>query len=158
MSNMPVVTGKDTDVLRTVAEPVERVDDAILQLAAEMRETMKAEKGVGLAAPQVGVSKRIILATIDEVVTLMVNPEILSFSAETEICEEGCLSLPGEWGNVSRAKRIKLKYLNEDGEQVQTELVGLNARVVQHEIDHLNGVLFVDRLVTKSGVTIFQTQ
>lgn len=158
MSNMPVVTGKDTDVLRTVAEPVERVDDAILRLAGEMQKTMKAEKGVGLAAPQVGVSKRVILATIDEVVTLMVNPEILSFSAETEICEEGCLSLPGEWGNVSRAKRIKLKYLNEDGEQVQTELVGLNARVVQHEIDHLNGVLFVDRLVTKSGVTIFQTQ
>ncbi len=154
---MPVVTGKNTEVLRTVAAPVDIVDKGIQKLAAEMRKTMKAEKGVGLAAPQVGVSKRIILATLDERdVTVMINPEIVSFSAATDICEEGCLSLPGEWGNVSRAKRIKLKYLDEKGEAVQTELSGLNARIVQHEIDHLNGVLFVDRLVATTETMAIQ--
>ena len=152
---MPVVTGENTEVLRTVAAPVPAVTDDIRKLVREMRKTMKAEKGVGLAAPQVGVSQRMILATIDRHVTTMINPEILSFSAETEICEEGCLSLPGEWGNVSRAKWITLKYLDEQGEEVTTELHGLNARVVQHEIDHLNGVLFTDRLVAAETALAF---
>ncbi len=149
---MPVVTGETTAVLRTVAEPVTEVNQDILDLAKEMRKTMKAEKGVGLAAPQVGVSQRIILATIDKVVMLMVNPQIVSFSADTDICEEGCLSLPGQWGKVSRAKRIKLTFIDENGDEVNTELSDLNARVVQHEIDHLNGILFTDRLVKESAV------
>lgn len=157
MSTIPVVTGENTEVLREVAKPVETVDASIRKLGREMRATMHAEKGIGLAAPQVGVSKRVIIATIGDKVVLMVNPEIRSFSMECEVGEEGCLSLPGQFGNVSRAKWVKLRYLDEKGVPVECELSKLDARVVQHEIDHLNGVLFVDRLIREENPAFSQT-
>lgn len=152
MKTLPVVTGKNTEVLRTVAEPVETVTPEIIALGETMKATMKKEKGIGIAAPQLGVSKRLIIATLAEAPTLLINPEIISFSAETCTEEEGCLSLPGEFGKVTRAKRVKVRYLDESGAFVERELLGLDARVVLHEIDHLNGVLFTDRLAQEQNI------
>jgi peptide deformylase len=148
---MKVFTGEKNQILRGTAKPVEVVDDLILELAENMFETMKKEKGIGLAAPQVGVNKRVIIATLGEKPHLMVNPEITSFSAECAIDEEGCLSLPEQFGKVSRAKRIIVRYLDEKGKKKEEELSDLDARVVQHEIDHLNGILFTDRLMQEQG-------
>ncbi len=145
---MKIFTGEKNKVLRGTAVPVEKVDDEIIDLADKMFEAMQ-EKGIGLAAPQVGVPKRVILVTLGKKVHLMVNPEILSFSAECEIEEEGCLSLPNQFGKVSRAKRVVVKYLDVNGQEQEREVSDLDARVVQHEIDHLNGVLFTDRLISK---------
>jgi peptide deformylase len=144
---MKVFTGETNQVLRGTAKPVEQVDEFILELAENMFQTMEKEKGIGLAAPQVGVDKRVIVVMLGKETILMVNPEILSFSAECAVDEEGCLSLPEKFGKVSRAKRIVVRYIDEKGKQQQKELSDLDARVVQHEIDHLNGVLFTDRLV-----------
>lgn len=144
---MKIFTGEDNQVLRGKAEEVETVTKDILELADKMRKTMKKEKGIGLAAPQVGVSKRVIIAMIGSEEVLMMNPQILSFSAECKVDEEGCLSLPEEFGNVSRPVRITVEFLDEKGLKQEWTLNGLDARVVQHEVDHLNGVLFTDRLV-----------
>lgn len=149
MSHEPILTGTKNPVLRQKAKPVQKGDSQISHLLAEMRKAMKEEKGVGLAAPQIGVSKRVILVTFGEEVVSMINPEITSFSAECNIDEEGCLSVPGEWGNVSRSTRISLEYIDEKGKQQKRYLSNFDARVVQHEIDHLNGVLFTDRLISK---------
>ena len=126
------------------------------QLAEAMHSTMLQKNGVGIAAPQVYVSKRVIIVAsrpnprypdapeMDAVV--MVNPEILESSAMTVLGEEGCLSVPDERGQVARAESIKLRYLTVAGEVVETLFSGFPARIVQHEIDHLNGVLFIQRL------------
>lgn len=126
------------------------------QLTLAMFETMNARNGVGIAAPQVYVSKRVIIVAsrpnlrypdapiMDAVV--MVNPEILSFSEESILGEEGCLSVPDQRGKVARATQIIVRYDNLEGEQVEREFSGFPARIVQHEVDHLNGVLFNERL------------
>lgn len=126
------------------------------ELAAAMQATMLERNGVGIAAPQVYVSKRVIIVAsrsnprypdapeMDAVV--MVNPEILEKSIETVLGEEGCLSVPNERGQVTRAETIKVQYFTLQGELVETVFQGFPARIVQHEIDHLNGILFVDRL------------
>jgi peptide deformylase len=152
---MKIFTGIENEVLRKVAEPVEVVTDDIRKLGRQMRQSMKEHKGIGLAAPQVGVSKRVILVTLGEKLHLMINPEITSFSADCKTDEEGCLSLPGEFGKVSRPRAITVKYLDEEGSEQVKNLTELDARVVQHEIDHLNGVLFADRLVKAPTEALF---
>ena len=126
------------------------------ELAAAMQATMLECNGVGIAAPQVCISKRVIIVAsrsnprypdapeMDAVV--MVNPEILEQSEVTVLGEEGCLSVPNERGQVTRAETIKVQYFTLQGELVETIFHGFPARIVQHEIDHLNGILFVDRL------------
>ncbi|MEG1489194.1 peptide deformylase [Acinetobacter sp.] len=126
------------------------------ELAAAMQATMLERSGVGIAAPQVYISKRVIIVAsrsnprypdapeMDAVV--MVNPEILEQSEVTVLGEEGCLSVPNERGQVTRAETIKVQYFTLQGELVETIFHGFPARIVQHEIDHLNGILFVDRL------------
>lgn len=126
------------------------------QLAQAMQTTMLARNGVGIAAPQVYVSKRVIIVASrpnprypdapDMAAVVMVNPEILQFSEETCLGEEGCLSVPDERGQVSRAQRITVRYFTLHGESVEATYEGFPARIVQHEVDHLNGVLFVERL------------
>lgn len=143
-------TGLENTILRKRAEEVSAIDDGIRKLITDMKISMKKEKGIGLAAPQVGMSKRVIVVTLGKQVLGMINPEIVSFSAECVVSEEGCLSLPGEFGNVSRAKRVVVKYQDENGKQEERELSDLDARVVQHEIDHLNGILFADRVIAGS--------
>lgn len=137
-------------ILQRVAEPVAVVDDGIRTLARDMAETMYAAPGVGLAAPQVGVSRRLIVidcAHKDEAPALIVavNPEIVASSGSS--CEEeGCLSVPGYYTSVERAARVAVAFLDLAGQPRRIEAEGLLAVAFQHEIDHLDGILFIDRL------------
>ena len=137
-------------VLRQKAEPVATFDEDLTRLAADMAETMYAAPGVGLAAPQVGVSRRLLVidcAREGEPPALItaVNPEIIAREGEVYE-EEGCLSVPGYYAKVARSARVRVRYLDVAGEQVEREVDGLLAVAFQHEIDHLNGVLFIDHL------------
>lgn len=137
-------------VLCRAAEPVDTIDAALRTLASDMAETMYAAPGVGLAAPQVGISRRLIVLDCtpkDEPRQLYtaINPEIVAHSG-TLFEEEGCLSVPGYYARVERDAEITVRFLDLDGEQHELTTDGLLAVAFQHEIDHLNGVLFVDRL------------
>ena len=134
--------------LRTVAKPVERFDDELRQLVDDMVETMYDAQGIGLAATQVNVHQRLLVLDVSEnqdTPRVYVNPEIVA-SEGTETCEEGCLSVPGIYAEVSRAERITVAARDVDGEPFREELDGLHAICIQHEIDHLEGKLFVDYL------------
>ena len=134
--------------LREVARPVEAVDAGIRGLAADMLETMYAEKGIGLAATQVAVPKRVVVMDLSQDGTgamALVNPEIIGAEGVAE-SQEGCLSVPGYFDTVERADRVRYRYLNLDGEVVEGTTDGLMAVCLQHEIDHLNGKLFIDYL------------
>jgi len=136
-------------ILRTVAKPVEAIDDDLRKLAEDMLETMYAEEGVGLAAPQIGLDKRLIVVDAQEEELqpfALVNPSVVEASEETERAEEGCLSLPGLKELVERPVRVTVEALNLDGEAVRIEADGLLSRILQHEVDHLDGILFVDRV------------
>lgn len=136
-------------VLRRRAAPVERVDERIRRLLDDMLETMYAAPGIGLAAPQVGESVRVIVADVSEEKNAplrMVNPEITWRSETTAVAEEGCLSLPEIYGEVERPEAVEVRYLDETGAERTLRAEGLLARCLQHEIDHLDGVLFVDHL------------
>ena len=137
-------------VLRQVAQPVEEITDEIRQLANDMLKAMYNSEGVGLAAPQIGISKRIIVLDVDpydpscEPIAL-INPEIVERTGK-EDSEEGCLSVPDVRGEVKRSENVTVEALDLDGKKVRIEATDLLARAIQHEIDHLNGVLFVDHL------------
>jgi peptide deformylase len=150
MSRLSVLVVPDSRLKRH-AEPVARVDDGVRRLMDGMLEAMHEAKGIGLAAPQVGVLKRVIVADVsrpDEEPRAyrMANPEILWRSEEEVSGEEGCLSLPEQYGDVTRPARIKVRYLDYQNEIREMEADGLLARCIQHEADHLEGVLFVDYL------------
>lgn len=132
---------------------MEIVDPDLKNLVKNMIETMRINEGIGLAAPQVNISKRFFVVDrtlIDENLpaSAYINPEILSASPDTEDFEEGCLSIPGVRANVNRPTQITARYQKPDGEWVEEEMDGLLARVFQHEFDHLNGVLFIDHIST----------
>jgi peptide deformylase len=138
-------------LLKQVSQPVDVVDDELRALMDDMLETMYAAPGIGLAAIQVGVPKRVIvmdLAREGEPAQPrhFVNPEILWASEETAPYEEGCLSVPEIYDEVERPAQVKLRYLNYAGEQVEEDAEGLFAVCIQHEMDHLDGVLFIDHL------------
>lgn len=135
-------------VLRKISRPVEVIDEKIDVLIEDMIETMYSADGVGLAAPQVGILKRVIVIDIyDETgVKVLINPEILEVKGE-QIEVEGCLSVPGKSGMVKRPEYVKAKGLNELGEEVVIEGEGLLAVALCHEIDHLNGILFIDKMI-----------
>lgn len=130
-------------VLRQPTQPVTRITKRISRLIQDMFETMYAVDGVGLAAPQVGVSRKIAVIDVGEGPIALINPKIVSGSDE-DIDVEGCLSIPGKQAYVKRLAQVKVEALNEKGKPVQIEAEGLLARALQHEIDHLNGVLFTD--------------
>jgi len=133
-------------VLREKALPIEEVTPEILNLIKDMTETMYADSGVGLAAPQVGVSKRIILVDGEEDgLIVLINPIIIKSEGEVE-AEEGCLSVPGIYSQVKRSSKVTVKALNENGDPFEITKEGLTARALQHEIDHLDGILFIDRI------------
>jgi peptide deformylase len=138
------------EVLRGKSEDVEEFDERLADFVQKMVETMVVEEGVGLAAPQVGVSRRIAVVNPDpynpDTLLTLVNPRILSCSEETECVEEGCLSVPGIRGKVDRPVAIEVEYRDTGGESHCIRVDGLVSRIIQHEIDHLDGVLFVDRL------------
>ena len=132
--------------LRQRAREVEKVTKAHRQLVKDMIDTMREAPGVGLAGPQIGVLERVFVFEVEDEVGALFNPTIVERSQDTLIEEEGCLSLPGLAYDVRRARAVKLEGLDEKGRSVTIEASDLLARVFQHEIDHLDGVLFVDRL------------
>lgn len=135
--------------LHTVAKPVRAVDARIRQLVVDMTETMYEAPGVGLAATQVDVHERVVVIDVSEDksdLRVLINPEILSVSDEQKTYEEGCLSVPGVYDEVDRPARIRVRALNLQGETVEFEAEGLLAVCVQHELDHLNGKVFVQHL------------
>ncbi len=137
--------------LKKKAKPVASVDADVRQLMDDMLETMYAAPGIGLAAPQIGELQRVIVLDIDreDVKTgplFMANPEIVEASDEDATYEEGCLSLPDHYSDVVRPARVKVRYLDRDGQQQEMACEGLLATCVQHEIDHLDGILFVDHI------------
>lgn len=135
-------------ILREHAEEVKRFNTNLQQLLDDMAKTMREDDGCGLAAPQVGISKRIIIVDAGEGVREFINPVILEASG-SEIKEEGCLSVPDRTGFVERATKLKVQAQDRNGELFACEAEGMFARIIQHEIDHLNGRLFIDILVTR---------
>jgi len=133
-------------VLKEKTMPVEKIDDELKKLIKNMAETMYAAPGVGLAANQVGVLKRVIVVDVDENLMAFINPEIVWYSDEIEEGEEGCLSVSAEINvMVPRSVKIIFKGRNENGEEVEFEAEGFLARALQHEVDHINGILILDR-------------
>jgi peptide deformylase len=131
--------------LRADSKPVKEISDDVRRLVEDLLETMHAENGVGLAAPQVGVNQRVAVIDIGDGPLILINPRILKRSGK-EICDEGCLSFPGLSEKVERAKRVVAEATDIDGSVYEIEAVGLLARAIQHELDHLDGVLFIDRI------------
>lgn len=134
--------------LRTLAAPVEQVDDALRALIDDMFETMYDAPGIGLAASQVDVHKRFVVLDVSEEKDqplVLINPEILERQGE-QVCQEGCLSVPGVYAEVSRAESIRVRALDRDGKSFELQADGLLAVCIQHEMDHLDGKLFVDHL------------
>ncbi|NDK07690.1 peptide deformylase [Candidatus Gracilibacteria bacterium] len=154
---LKIQTGTENEILRKVSDEIKPDEfNKYIKLGKEMKKYIKDPDngGVGLAAPQVGYNKRLIVASLlkdreDEKfpTVIMMNPIIIDSSEETCIEKEGCLSVPGKKGDVLRPKNIKIAYIDDNKKQVLLYLTGLSARIVQHEIDHLDGVLFVDKLV-----------
>ncbi len=138
------------DTLRKVAEEVTDINGELIDFIDSMFNVMYRAKGLGLAAPQVDRSRRVVTLDIDDdkknIVMELINPVIKEFSKKEEPYEEGCLSVPGIMGEVVRPVEIVVSSLNRDGKEIEIEAEGLLARVIQHEVDHLNGILFVDHL------------
>ena len=150
MAIRPILTVPDP-VLKQVSKPVEAVTDETRRLMDDMLETMYAAPGIGLAAIQIGVPQRVIvmdLAREDEpkAPRYFVNPEILELDGDKQAYEEGCLSVPDFFDEVERPKRVKLRYLDYNGNQIEEWAEGMYAVCIQHEMDHLQGTLFIDHL------------
>ncbi|WP_159991225.1 peptide deformylase [Pelistega ratti] len=148
MALLPILHYPDAR-LHTVAKPVEKVDDRIRQVVKDMTETMYESSGVGLAATQVDIHERIVVIDVSEEgndLRVLINPEITWKSEDTIIYEEGCLSVPGIYDKVTRSAKVKVKALNEKGEEYEFHAEGLLAVCVQHELDHLMGKVFIERL------------
>lgn len=133
-------------ILRKISREVTEINERIKILLDDMVDTMYKDEGVGLAAPQVGVLRRAVVIDIGEGVIKLINPEIIEKEGEN-IDVEGCLSVPGRAGTVKRPERVRVKYLNEFGEEKIIEGRGLLAKALCHEIDHLNGILFIDKMI-----------
>ena len=142
-----------SSTLRTEAQHISKVDNEIRKLAKDMLQSMYSAKGIGLAAPQVGISKELLVIDINfedsaAEPLILINPEITAFGSTLTTYEEGCLSIPGIYLNVVRPSTIKLKFRDEMGRPRKMNADGLLARCIQHEVDHLKGVLFVDRVTS----------
>lgn len=134
------------DVLRKKSKAVEKIDDKILTLLDDMAETMYHSNGVGLAAPQVGILKRVVVIDVGEGLIKLINPQIVAMEGEQQDIE-GCLSVPGIIGEVKRANKVTVKAIDEKGNSIELCGTELLARAFCHEIDHLDGVLFIDKIV-----------
>lgn len=140
------ITKLGEEILRKKAEPVAEVTDEIRKLADDMLETMIEANGVGLAGPQVGKNLRIFVAMADDdVKRVFINPHIIKTSEEVEEYEEGCLSIPQVYESITRPSRVTVQALNEKGRPFTLDADGLLARIIQHEYDHLDGILYIDR-------------
>jgi peptide deformylase len=151
MAVRPIITDQQHSVLRGKAKRVGRIDESIRRLIDDMIDTMRAAPGVGLAAPQVGVPLRVIVVEYEDQLYAVVNPEIIRREGEITD-EEGCLSAPHWQGPVSRAASVVVKGRDRDGKEVRIKAEGWLARIFQHEIDHLEGTLFLDRVQDRSKI------
>ena len=151
MAVLPIQTGADNPILRKKSARVPKVTKQILKLIADMRDTVRDEDGAGLAAPQVGESLSLCLAMIGGKLTVLVNPKIIRSGKETLTEDEGCLSLPGLTFAVTRSRDITLIYEDEQGKEQERRLQDFDARVVQHEVDHLDGRLICDFVQPTAG-------
>ncbi len=159
---LPIITAPDRR-LKVKSQPVAKVDDEVRRLLDDMVETMRAAPGIGLSAIQVGVAKRALVVELDEQAKLaseqepvapegphttryLINPEIIWSSEKIVFCEEGCLSLPDQFAEIERPADITVRYLDYDGQPQELQATGMLGRCIQHEMDHLDGVLLVDRL------------
>lgn len=158
------IVGVKDPVLRGKAKPVSKVDKKIVELVSDMKDTLNAQKdpeGVGLAAPQIGKSLRVFVINHKNTQRVVINPVVLKASKISQKKEkntkqkreilEGCLSLPNYYGPIERKKMIKLQYLNEKGEKLTEKFTGFLAQIVQHEIDHLEGKLFIDHILSQKA-------
>jgi peptide deformylase len=142
----PIIIHPD-DKLRRKPEPVAMITDELVQLLEDMYETMIAHDGVGIAAPQVGKNLQVAIVEVDEEDRFeLINPEIVESSGES-VDVEGCLSIPHTYGTVKRADEITVRYFDREGEEMEVQAFGYLARALQHEIDHLNGILFIDKMI-----------
>jgi len=133
-------------VLRKPTKPVTQITDELRKLIADMFETMYAAEGIGLAAPQVGRMERLAVVDVEGQKFALINPRVVSTEGEKEKAEEGCLSIPGLRGNINRPLKVTVEATDLDGNTFKEELEGYNARIRMHENDHINGVLFIDRM------------
>lgn len=147
MAIRKIVTSEDP-ILRKTSRPVERFNEKLWQLLDDMKDTMYKSEGVGLAAVQVGFLRRVVVVDVGDGFIELINPEIVEFSGE-EISEEGCLSVPGESGKVKRPTYVKVKAQNRNGAWRNFEGTGLKARCFCHEIDHLDGILYTDKVINE---------
>lgn len=132
-------------VLREKAKEVKSITPNIIKLLDNMADTLYDANGVGLAAPQIGISKRVVVIDAGEGLIELINPEIIEYSDETEVQAEGCLSIPGAQGEVERYYKVTVRAMDRQGKTFEISGEGLLARALQHEIDHLHGVLYIDR-------------
>ena len=133
-------------ILRKKSEEVRELTTEIKTVIREMLKIMIKNQGIGISAPQIGILKRIIAINTKSGPEVFINPKIRKISKEAEITEEGCLSFPGLWLKIKRAKEVEIEAINEAGEKIQNQAEGILSRAFQHEIDHLNGILFIDRV------------
>tara|TARA_B100000575_G_scaffold158489_1_gene126605 strand:+ start:2174 stop:2698 length:525 start_codon:yes stop_codon:yes gene_type:complete len=150
MSQRKIVIEPDP-ILRKKSEILEKVDDELRKLLDDMLETMYSAPGIGLAAVQVGILKRLIVIDISKEKDkknplFLINPEIISKSKNTSTYEEGCLSLPGHFAEIERPAECQIKYIDYEGKKKEIKVTGLLSTCIQHEVDHLNGILFIDYL------------
>ena len=153
--------------LREKSQPIKKLDKSAMRLVKDLVETLRCSGGVGLSAPQIGVLKRVLVyenrkpknstdKTPNLPLTILINPEIIKTSVKTEVGEEGCLSFPNMFGEVERCKKITVKALGINGKEIKFEAKDLEARIIQHESDHLDGILFVDRLTGSKEIYTYQ--
>ena len=145
MPILPIVTGQDTPILRKKTVNVTKVTKDIEALIADMFLTVQDAKGAGIAAPQVDRTERICIASIGGTLTPLINPVITWYGETEDTMEEGCLSLPGIWIDITRPTEVIVQFQTTKGKKLELKLSGYDARVVQHEVDHLDGVLMIDR-------------
>lgn len=144
----PIIIHPDDQLCRK-PKPVSMITDELVQLLEDMYETMVAHDGVGIAAPQIGKNLQVAIVEVDEEDRFeLINPEIIESSGES-VDVEGCLSIPHTYGTVKRADEITVRYFDREGEEMEVQAFGYLARAIQHEIDHLNGVLFIDKMIDK---------
>jgi len=146
MALRSIINYKKDEVLRKKSKHVDMIDQKTIELLNDMAETMYKADGAGLAAPQVGILKRVVVIDIGEGLIKLINPEIIAQVGEQQDIE-GCLSIPGIIGDVIRPHWVKVKTMDENGKNLELEGTGLLARAFCHEIDHLNGILFIDKVV-----------
>ena len=156
----PVIVKVPDQVLRETAKNVSSIDQGVKTLIDEMinaLQSQEAPEGVGLAAPQIGVSKRIFVAKVGKHIVTFINPRIVSLSEEKEELLEGCLSLPKYYGTLKRATSVTIEGLSLAGKKIRRTYKGFSARIMQHEMDHLDGILYVDHVLSQKG-KMFEVQ